>query len=153
MDYFYSRSTRGFYTAAHPLIPSDTVTVNEAQHAALMLGQTQGRQIVPDANGFPVLSDPQLTVQQRISAVEAAVQDHLDAQARARGYDDIRSAVTYAEEPAVPKFQAEGQALRAWRSMVWQRCYQILADFQAGIIPEPDAAGVIAMLPPAPEFT
>lgn len=58
----------------------------------------------------------------------AAVQNHLDSAARNAGYDDIKSAVTYADEPAVPKFQAEGQAFRAWRSLTWAACYAILGD-------------------------
>jgi len=77
-----------------------------------------------------------------IADITTAVQAHLDAAARAAGYDDIRSVVTYADEPAVPKFQADGQAFRAWRSLVWAKCYELLA---AG---KPlTAAAVIAQLP------
>jgi hypothetical protein len=49
-----------------------------------------------------------------------AVQAHLDTFAQSWGYDDIFTACTYAEEPTVPRFQAEGRALRAWRSQVWE---------------------------------
>lgn len=75
------------------------------------------------------------------------VQKYLDDTARTRGYDDIKTAVTYADEPAVPKFQAEGQALRAWRSLVWDYCYAQLSLVQAGqrSIPTPDEA--VAELP------
>ena len=62
-------------------------------------------------------------------------------------YDDIKAAVTYAEEPAVPLFQAEGRALRAWRSLVWAHCYQVLADALAGTRAIPTAAQLIAELP------
>lgn len=104
--------------------------------------------VVFDGKGFSVtLAD--LTA----GDFQAAVQQHLDAAARARGYDDIRSAVTYAEEPAVPAFQAEGQALRAWRSRVWAACYGILAEVQAGTRSAPaSVAELIGELPAAPSF-
>lgn len=89
----------------------------------------------------------ELTVEQRMRLLQLHVQDRLDAQARAIGYDSIFTAVTYAEEPAVPKFQQEGQALRAWRSLVWAKCYELLAQFDAGEIEEPTVQGLLAELP------
>lgn len=77
-----------------------------------------------------------------------AVQAHMDAAAKARGYDDIKSAVTYAEEPAVPRFQLEGQAFRAWRSLCWATGYTVLAQVEAGQRPVPTEAELIAELPP-----
>lgn len=76
-----------------------------------------------------------------------AVQNHLDNEARKLGYDDIKSAVTYADEPAVAKFQAEGQAFRAWRSLVWAYCYQALADVIDGKRAVPTTEALIAELP------
>lgn len=55
----------------------------------------------------PVADDPP-TPEQIMSRLVARVQRWLDEQARALGYDDVKSAVTYADEPAVPKFQQEG---------------------------------------------
>lgn len=77
----------------------------------------------------------------------SAVQSFLDGTARECGYDDIKSAVTYAEEPAVPKFQAEGQAFRVWRSLVWAYCYQALEDALQGKRTVPTAAELVAELP------
>lgn len=54
------------------------------------------------------------------------VQQLLDSRAQELGYDDIKSAVGYADEPAVPKFQEEGKLLRAWRSLVWDKFYEII---------------------------
>lgn len=76
-----------------------------------------------------------------------AVQSHLDAAARAAGYDDIKSAVTYADEPAVPKFQQEGQRFRAWRSLVWAACYVMLDDVMAGTRAVPTVDELLAELP------
>lgn len=77
----------------------------------------------------------------------AVVQEHMDAAARALRYDDIKTAVTYAEEPAVPKFQAEGRAFRAWRSLVWAKCYAILEEVSSGVREIPTDDELIADLP------
>lgn len=75
------------------------------------------------------------------AAAVRAVQAHLDATARAWGYDDIFTAVTYADEPEAPQFQAEGRALRKWRSKVWRACYASTAT---------TIDGLLADLPPVP---
>lgn len=77
----------------------------------------------------------------------AAVQAHLDATAQAHGYDSVYTACTYADEPAVPLFQAEGQALRAWRSLVWAHCHTVMAEARAGQRQVPTAAELIDELP------
>lgn len=150
---FYAQSTGGFYSAEiHGLgIPGDAVQIESEQHAALLAAQAAGKRIVADANGYPVAQDPPPppapTAEQIRGALTDAVYSHMNAAAQARGYDDIKAAVTYAEEPAVPIFQAEGRALRAWRSLVWAHCYQVLADVQAGTRAIPTAAQLIAELP------
>lgn len=78
----------------------------------------------------------------------AAVQRHMDARAVAFGYDDLISVVTYAEEPAVPRYQAEGQAFRAWRSACWAKCEDVLAAVKAGARAAPTHAELLAELPP-----
>ena len=77
----------------------------------------------------------------------AAVQDHMDKIAISKGYDNILSAVTYAEEPGVPTFQSEGIVFRAWRSAVWEYCYAQLAAVLKGEREAPTAAKLIAELP------
>jgi hypothetical protein len=77
-----------------------------------------------------------------------SVQKHMDAAARGYGYESILSAVTYADEPAFPQFQAEGAAMRAWRSTVWATCYTIMADVEAQTRTTPTIAELIAELPP-----
>lgn len=81
---------------------------------------------------------------------ERAVQRHLDTVAQSWSYDDMRAACTYADEPAVPQFQAEGSALRAWRSLCWAACYQMLNDTIAAGTLRPSVEAVIAALPPVP---
>lgn len=77
----------------------------------------------------------------------AAIQAHLDAQAGALGFDNIFTAVTYADEPVIPRFQRDGRALRAWRSLVWAAVYATLDAVQAGQRPIPTIPELIASLP------
>lgn len=88
------------------------------------------------------------TVQQ----MEDAVQAHLDGIAALAGYDNIYTACTYADEGAVPKFQIEGQQLRAWRSLVWAYCHTVLKNVQDKKREVPSISQLIAELPSAPVF-
>lgn len=90
---------------------------------------------------------PPPTPEQIQQALAGAVQLHLDEEARKLGYDNISTAVTYADEPAVPKFQAEGLAFREWRSRVWARCYELLGEVQAGTRAIPTEDELLAELP------
>jgi hypothetical protein len=57
---FYSKSTGGFYDSEihGNAIPSDAVEITSEQHAVLLSGQSAGKVITADRNGFPVLTDP-----------------------------------------------------------------------------------------------
>jgi hypothetical protein len=88
----------------------------------------------------PTVSEIQLTLVN-------AVQNHLDQKAQSLGYDDIKTAVTYADEPAVAKFQQEGKALRAWRSRCWGYCYSALDSVMAGSRSIPTVDELILELP------
>lgn len=74
---FYSKSTGGFYdTANHgDNIPSDAVEITSDLHAALLDGQSQGKIITADANGFPVLADPPAPTTKQLAAQARATRD------------------------------------------------------------------------------
>lgn len=147
---FFSPSTNGFYTPEihGSAIPSDAVEVSSAEHDSLIGGSAQGKEIRPDANGHPALVDPAPpTIEQLQVLLMQSVQTHMDAAAKALGYDNLLSAVSYADEPSVPTFQAQGQAFRAWRSAVWAQCYVLLAEVQAETRPVPTAEELLALLP------
>ena len=78
---------------------------------------------------------------------EKAVQLFMDHVAQEHGYDSVATAVSYAEEPAVPKFQSDGRAFREWRSLVWAYCYAQLDAYKAGTIEKPTVEQLIAGLP------
>ena len=57
--YFYSASTGGFYTSdINPVMPADVVEITEEYYQSLLAGQSEGLQIVADAQGYPVLITP-----------------------------------------------------------------------------------------------
>ena len=78
---------------------------------------------------------------------EQAVQGKLNSAAIAAKYDSIENAVSYAEEPAVPKFQNDGKAFRAWRSKVWAYAYEQLALVLAGEREQPTVEAFLLELP------
>lgn len=151
---FYSKSTGGFYVREihGDNIPGDAVEITEAEHAALLEGQAQGKRIVDDENGRPILQDPPPPNPEQIMAeyVERT-QKRLDDFARTRNYDGILSACTYATS-AVPKFSAEGQYCVNARDRTWATLYQLLAEVQAGTRPMPSGYADIEPLLPVLEW-
>lgn len=61
--YYYSATTKGFYLLSIKNSydeskngwPADCVEINENYYRALLNGQSDGKNIVPDENGTPVL--------------------------------------------------------------------------------------------------
>jgi len=95
----------------------------------------------------PEPAPPALTPEQIATSYVSMVQMWMDQTVRARNYDGMLSACTYATDPN-PMFAAEGQACVAWRSAVWTACYQILADVQSQTRPAPASTeDLIAELP------
>jgi hypothetical protein len=150
MGKHYSKSAAGFFDDdLHATLPDDAVIVTDDQYAALFQAQADGQLIVADADGAPVAADrPGPTPAQFSASLGAAVKQHIDAAAQALGYDDILSAISYADDATVPAFQAQGQALRAWRANVWKDATPTLNAVIAGTAsPVPTAADLIASLP------
>ena len=57
---YYSKTTKGFYCEEiHGTnIPSDCVQITKELHTTLLNEQSQGKQIVPDENGYPIAIVP-----------------------------------------------------------------------------------------------
>lgn len=73
-----------------------------------------------------------LNHEERVFRMHRIVQAMLDHAAQVLGYYDIITAITYAEEPAVPKYQLEGQRLRRLRSMVWAETHRMIDKIKDG---------------------
>jgi hypothetical protein len=55
---FYSKETSGFYHIdIHATMPSDVVEISNDRHRELLDGQSSGKTISVDDNGFPILLD------------------------------------------------------------------------------------------------
>lgn len=75
-----------------------------------------------------------------------AVQHVLDTKAQELNYDSCLSVCSYVDT-GVQKFDDEGRAFRAWRSAVWAKGYEILAQVQAGDCAIPSEEELLAELP------
>lgn len=146
---FGSKSTGGFYDPSiHVSMPEDVVEITADKYRTLIQGQSSGKVIAWSDDGYPFLADrPPPSPAQIVAQLAADVQSHLDTAAKQFGYDDIKSAVTYADEPAVLKFQQEGIAFRVWRSLCWAYCYAQLDAVQNGERQQPTSEELIAELP------
>lgn len=102
---------------------------------------------IPDPTPEELAAAVAAEQQQIIDSLTAAVQAHLDAEARTRNYDGILSACTYATSTN-SRFAAEGQACVQWRDACWDTCYAVMAAVQAGQRSIPTPEQLIAELPP-----
>jgi hypothetical protein len=90
--------------------------------------------------------DPVRAAARAQERLTTAVQSHLDATARARGYDSALSCVTYLDS-TVPAYKAEATAMKLWRDAVWVRCITLMGEVKAGQRPIPTESQLIALLP------
>lgn len=144
---YFDRSTRS--EALPDIHPIDTPSIVElADDHPFFATLAPGFKVDFNAEGLPVIvpcAPP--TEAQLIGLYTQAIQTHMDNRALLFGYDDIKTAVTYAEEPSVLRFQSEGQAFRAWRSACWDYCYTLLAAVKARNRELPRVEQLIAELP------
>ena len=138
----FSPSTLGWYPESihYPNLPVDVVAVEEALYRALM-----GKSVEVGPDGLPREAQP--VAADPVVVLTAALQFEMDARARALGYDDIKTAITYRGDPN-PKFAAEAQALFVWRSAVWTQAYALLDQVRQGEAKFPSIDEAIAMMPP-----
>lgn len=99
---------------------------------------------------YEVVAIPEPTVEEIQAQIQKqltdAVQRVLDAKAQELNYDSCLSVCSYIDT-GVQKFDDEGKAFRAWRSAVWAKGYEILAEVQEGKREIPSEEELIAELP------
>ena len=113
------------------------------------------KEIITAWDGLPYISgeEPKKTepTKEEIEAqiqkqLTDAVQRVLDAKAKELLYDSCLSVCSYIDT-GVQKFDDESRAFRKWRSAVWSKGYEILAEINAGTRVNPTEEELIAMLP------
>ena len=57
--YYYDKKTNGFLAQGVNLIPEGAINITDEYHQQLLNGQSQGKQIIADKTGNPVLIDQQ----------------------------------------------------------------------------------------------
>jgi hypothetical protein len=109
--------------------------------------QAQGKVIAWHEDGMPYLKDPDPpTVEEIARHFSDAVQQRLDDFVKARNYDSILSACTYATD-VNPQFKAEGKYALRLRSETWAKCYEIMGEVLAGQREIPTLEEFLAELP------
>jgi len=65
---FYAKSTGGFYDLSihGDNIPADAVEITDAEHSALLEGQSSGKIISADSFGAPILTDPAKATEEQV---------------------------------------------------------------------------------------
>lgn len=111
-------------------IPAEAVEVTDEQFFQTIQEQDGLWTITNEGDivKVPFPPAPEPTLQEVLKSYEAGVQAHMNSIARQYGYDDVYTAISYATEPIVQKFQTEGLAFREWRSLVWAYCIQVQED-------------------------
>lgn len=119
----------------------------------LCVGGVSIQEVEPTKDGvrqFQIVAPVEPTVEEIQAQIQKqltdAVQHVLDSKAKELLYDNCLSVCSYIDT-GVPKFDAEGRAFRSWRSQVWAKGYEILAQVQAGERGIPTEAELIAELP------
>ena len=87
------------------------------------------------------------TEAQIVAAGMAVIDGLLHRVANSYGYDSIMTMMSYAEEPAVERYQLEGRAARAWRSLCYFKGEQIRDAVKAGDRERPTDDELLAEMP------
>ena len=107
-----------------------------------------------DGKRYLIINPPEPEYEPTKEEIEARIQKQLtnsvqrvlDSKAQELLYDSCLSVCSYIDT-GVAKFDAEGKAFRKWRSQVWAKGYEILAEVQEGKREIPTAEELIAELP------
>lgn len=123
----YSKTTGSFYPIElkYSDLPVDIIDVAFEDFEKAM-NRPEDTVFWFDSNNNLVIIQKTVSRQEVINDMVANIQSYLDKKAQEFGYDNIYSAISYADEPSVPKFKQEGLAFRRWRSLVWLAAHEIL---------------------------
>lgn len=124
-------------------LTGDVRAIDEGQEFLIKDGWVEMSQAEVDAH-----VNPPKTPEQLIAEYEFAVEKHINAAAKSKGYNNIDSIAKYLGSDNV--FRAECEALSAWTANVWVSAQTMLNEWQAGNIEQPTIDDVLNQLPEPP---
>ena len=134
----------------------DIIPFEQIQEATDYVNSIDGNyyleDFMPDEQGRMMLIVRQLpvhveTAEEIQKRLTDSVQNWMDTKVQERNYDNVHTCVgTYLYSP-IEKFRLEAEAVKDWVSYVWAKCYEILAQVEAGERDIPTLEEVIAELP------
>lgn len=173
-QYYFCKETLSFYPKSmidnYDIDVDSCVLVDEHTHHHII--NTEGTRVA-DKNGYPVVVPYQPSKHHELNQdtlewflpeskrddfmrdelnqlkeyQKAIVTNYLNSTAKQYGYDNIVVAISYADEPAVPKYQAEGIGFRKWRSKVWDFSYNLINEVTLGQREIPTDEELLDLLP------
>jgi hypothetical protein len=151
MQIWYVPATGGFWSDDLGPAPADAIGITEERHAALIAEvNADPRASIVVTDGVPTVVVTPLSAEEAAAAAKTAAQRavdaHVEAVARARGYNSAATLAGYATS-TVAAWAAEAAAFVVWRDAVWTSVIATLDAVEAGITPAPTIDALIAGLP------
>lgn len=148
MYYYYAPNTAFYINDGHAVIPVGSIEITKEEYIAAFKGQEEGKYIISSPQGRPIVVNMITpTTEEQLRYFSISLQHLLDNTASQYGYDNIYTAISYADEPTVLKFQDEGKAFRKWRSLLWEQANIIKQEVMDGLREVPNMSVLIEELP------
>ena len=91
---------------------------------------------------------PPVPTEEEIQAqLEQGIEAWMNTVVAERHYDSIDTCIARYTDSPNPKYAQEAKAVKDWNTLVWDKCWAILAEVKAGTRPIPTLEEVIAELP------
>ena len=79
--------------------------------------------------------------------LEQGIEAWMNTVVAERHYDSIDTCIARYTDSPNPKYAQEAKAVKDWNTLVWDKCWEILAEVKANTRPIPTLEEVIAELP------
>lgn len=123
------------------------IEVSFAEYERLNVEQQETKGTFEVKNGKVCVTVPEvITFDQAVEIWKKSVMGMMNNVARDYGYTSLQTAISYAEEPSVERYQREGKAFRQWRSLLWQTFYETVDKYRE-TTPIPTVDQVLGQLP------
>lgn len=155
-ELFFSPSTLGFYSSLMHAAgrPEDCVPITEQTYKAVLKEQSENpdRVLAAGSDRQPMLVDRVYAGQELRDRLTYMANHEMSKAVKAYGYPNMAELISFAEEPASPRLQADAKKFRAWRAQVMGTLYELFDtksdDELNQIRRNPDK--ILSLFPPGP---